>query len=87
MVWRGIKVILSLGTILMLLSGISILRNTNRLCLRNKKDNAILRERIAILRDFGYSDEDIGRIIWSTIGGSLSQLDRHQDTRLIGGAE
>jgi hypothetical protein len=52
-----------------------------------ERDNAILRERIAILRDVGYSDEEIDRLIWSSVGGSLARLGRHQDTRLIGGAE
>lgn len=52
-----------------------------------ERDNAILRERITILRDVGYSDDEIDRLIWSSIGGSMARLGRHQDTRLIGGAE
>jgi len=52
-----------------------------------ERDNAILRERIAILREAGCSDADIDRLIWVSLGAPLSRLGRHQDTRLIGGAE
>lgn len=52
-----------------------------------ERENAILRERIAILRDIGYTDEEIDRLIWVSVGGPLSRLGRHQDMRLIGGAE
>ncbi|WP_426661933.1 hypothetical protein [Rhodanobacter aciditrophus] len=52
-----------------------------------EKDNAILRDRIAVLRDLGYSDKEIDRLIWSSIGGPMARLGRHQDTGLIGGAE
>lgn len=52
-----------------------------------EKDNSILRERIAILREIGYTDEEIDRLIWSSIGGPMARLGRHQDKRLIGGAE
>ena len=45
------------------------------------------RERIAILRDVGYDDNDIRRIVWMNVGNSLSRLGRHQDSNLIGGAE
>lgn len=52
-----------------------------------ERQNTILRDRIAILREIGYTDEDIDRFVWASIGGPLSRLGRHQDTRLIGGAE
>jgi len=52
-----------------------------------EKDNSIVRERIALLREVGYSDEDIDRIVWASIGAPLTRLGRHQDTQLIGRAE
>ena len=52
-----------------------------------EKDVSILRERIAILREIGYDDSDIRRIVWMSVGSSLSRLGRHQDSDLIGGAE
>lgn len=52
-----------------------------------EKKIANLRERISILREAGYGDHYIQRIIWQAVGGPLSRLGRHQDTRLIGGAE
>lgn len=50
-------------------------------------ENSILRERIAILRELGYSNNDIDRLIWSNIGVPLSHLGRHQDSELIRGAD
>ena len=52
-----------------------------------EKDSSILRECIEILRDVGYDDNDIRRIVWMNVGNSLSRLGRHQDSNLIGGAE
>ena len=52
-----------------------------------EKDLSILRDRIAILRDVGYDDDDIRRIVWMSVGNSLSRLGQHQDSNLIGGAE
>lgn len=52
-----------------------------------EKDNSILRERIEMMREIGYTNDEIDRLIWSSIGGPMSRLGRHQDTRLIGGAE
>lgn len=49
-----------------------------------EKDNAILRDRVEILRDLGHDDDEINRIIWSGIGVPLSRLGKHQDTKLIG---
>lgn len=50
-------------------------------------DNSILRERISILKELGFSDQEIRQMIWSNIGKPLAQLGRHQDTGLIEGAE
>jgi len=50
-----------------------------------EKENSVLRERIAILKELGYSNEDIDRLIWTSVGAPLSRLGRHQDNRLIGG--
>lgn len=52
-----------------------------------EKDNSILSERIKMMREIGRTDDEIDRLIWSSIGGPMSRLGRHQDTRLIGGAE
>jgi len=52
-----------------------------------EKENSVLRERIAILRELGYENADIDRLVWGTVGGPLSRLGKHQDTRLIGGTE
>lgn len=50
----------------------------------NEKDNANLRERIALFRELGMSDEEIRAMVWTSIGKPLAQLGRHQDSRLIG---
>ena len=52
-----------------------------------EKENSILRERIAIFRELGYSNDDLDRFIWGTVGGPLSRLGKHQDTKLIGGSD
>ena len=52
-----------------------------------EKENAILRERIAILRDTGFNENDIQLIAWMCFGHSLSRLGRHQDANLISKAE
>jgi len=49
--------------------------------------NIILKERIEILTDLGYSKEDIRKLIWANLGNPLAQLGRHQDNDLIEGAE
>jgi len=67
----------------------------NKLILENEliqrqileKDNSIIRERISIMRDIGYSDEEIQGVVWQNIGLPLVNLGKHQDTLLIGGAE
>lgn len=45
--------------------------------------NTFLRERIALLRDLGFSAEDIRQWVWASVGSPLTQLGRHQDSRLI----
>jgi hypothetical protein len=52
-----------------------------------EKENSVIRERIAIFRELGYSNQDLDRFIWGTVGGPLSRLGRHQDTNLIGGSD
>ena len=52
-----------------------------------KMDIANFREKIEILRELGYSDDEIRRMIWMNFGVPLARLGRHQDTHLIGGAE
>ena len=54
----------------------------NEMILRQieEKDVSIFRARIAILREVGYDDSDIRRIVWMSVGNSLSRLGKHQDT-------
>jgi hypothetical protein len=52
-----------------------------------EKENSILGERIKLLRDLGLSDQEIRQLVWAQVGEPLAQLGRHQDSRLIGGAE
>lgn len=52
-----------------------------------EKEISFLRDRIAILRDVGYDDNDIRRIVWMSVGNPLSRLGKHQDSNLIGGTE
>lgn len=52
-----------------------------------ESDNSILRERISILRDLGFTDQEIRHLVWMNIGKSLAQLGRHQDAGLIEGAQ
>lgn len=52
-----------------------------------EKDNAILRDRVQLMRELGFSDDEIRQFVWSQIGRPLAQLGRHQDTRLIEGAK
>jgi hypothetical protein len=65
------------------------LRLENELIQRSiwEKENAVLRDRIAVLRDLGFTDGDIRQLIWSVAGGSLVNLGKHQDTGMIDGAE
>lgn len=50
-----------------------------------EKENGILRDRVAILREAGISDTEIQQVVWSRLGPPLSRLGRHQDTKLIEG--
>lgn len=51
-----------------------------------EKQNTVLRERIEIMKELGYSNEEIERRLWSSVGEPLSRLGKHQDTHLIGGS-
>jgi hypothetical protein len=48
-------------------------------------ENSVLRERISIMKELGYSDEEIRQLVWASIGKPLVQLGTHQDSRLIEG--
>lgn len=52
-----------------------------------EKHNAVFRERIALLRSVGYTDQQVRAAIWAALGPPLSQLGRHQDDGLITTAE
>jgi hypothetical protein len=43
------------------------------------------RRQVELLREMGYSAEEIRELIWQHIGLDLTRLARHQDTGLIGG--
>lgn len=51
-----------------------------------REQNSVLRERIQIYRELGYSNEEVQRILWASVGLPLSQLGRHQDISLINDA-
>ena len=65
------------------------LRLENELVQRSvwEKESSVLRERIAVLRDLGYTDADIRQLIWSLTGRPLARLGAHQDTNMIENAE
>ncbi|MEM1552874.1 MAG: hypothetical protein QXH03_09450 [Candidatus Bathyarchaeia archaeon] len=52
-----------------------------------EKENSVFRERIGILREIGFSDEEIRRLIWVYVSQPLIALGKHQDTGLIETAE
>ena len=52
-----------------------------------EKENSVLRERIAIMKDLGLSNKEIRRLIWGNAGKPLTALAKHQDTGLIENAE
>ena len=52
-----------------------------------EKDRAAFRDLLQMMRDYGYDEEAIRQMVWRYVGNHLSRLGRHQDTRLIDGAE
>lgn len=52
-----------------------------------EKENAVLGERIRLLREVGVPENDIRQLVWAQVGMPLVRLGRHQDSRLIDGAE
>ncbi|MXY38604.1 MAG: hypothetical protein F4160_02605 [Rhodospirillaceae bacterium] len=52
-----------------------------------ERDIANLREKVTLLRDLGYHPNEIRDMMFMKIGMPLVRLGRHQDTKLIGGAE
>lgn len=52
-----------------------------------EQENSIFRERVLLMRELGFSDVEIRQFVWATIGRPLTQLGRHQDSRLIDRAE
>lgn len=52
-----------------------------------EKENAVLRERINIHKEIGYSDEEIRRLIWVYVSQPLIALGKHQDAGLIENAD
>jgi hypothetical protein len=52
-----------------------------------EKENSILSDRIGVLRNLGYSDDEIRQLIWSLAGKSLAKLGTHQDSGMVLHAE
>jgi hypothetical protein len=50
-------------------------------------ENQTIRERIEILRELGFTNEEIRELIWTNVGKPLMELGKHQDTGLIKDAE
>jgi len=48
-----------------------------------EKENSVFRERINLLREIGFSDEEIRRLIWVYVSKPLIALGKHQDVGLI----
>ena len=62
------------------------LRLENELVQRRQvweKDNSILKDRISVLKEVGYSDLEIRQLVWSHVGRPLAALGKHQDSGLI----
>lgn len=61
----------------------------NELILRQiwEKENSIFREKINMLREIGFSDEQIRRFIWNSVSRPLIELSKHQDSGLIENAD
>ncbi len=51
-----------------------------------EKENAVLRGRILVFKEMGYSDQEIRQLVWTQTGKPLAMLGRHQDSGLIEGA-
>jgi hypothetical protein len=52
-----------------------------------EKENSVLRERISVLREIGFSDDEIRRLIWVYVSQPLIALGKHQDAGLIENAD
>jgi hypothetical protein len=52
-----------------------------------ESDNRIMRERIEVLKELGFTEHEIRELIWTNMGEPLQKLGRHQDTGLIGGTQ
>jgi hypothetical protein len=52
-----------------------------------EKENSVFRERISVLREIGFSDDEIRRLIWVYVSQPLIALGKHQDAGLIENAD
>lgn len=52
-----------------------------------ERENSLWRERVGLLRDIGFSNDEIQSLVWANMGLPLSALGKHQDSGLIGSAE
>ena len=52
-----------------------------------EKEGSVLRERIGVLRELGYSDLELRQLIWSQVGRDFAKLGTHQDSKMIEDAE
>ena len=52
-----------------------------------ESDNRLMKDRIEILRELGFSEREIREMIWTNLGEPLKNLGKHQDNGLIEGTE
>lgn len=52
-----------------------------------ERENSIWRDQINLLKEMGFSNDEIQSLYWANMGLPLVQLGRHQDTQLISVAE
>lgn len=52
-----------------------------------EKENSVFREFINVLKEIGFSDEEIRRLIWVYVSQPLIALGKHQDAGLIENAD
>lgn len=50
-------------------------------------ENKVLSEKIKILKEIGFTNEEIRELIWKNIGKDLMQLGKHQDNGIIKGSK
>jgi hypothetical protein len=49
-----------------------------------QKETSILQAQLSVMREFGIDEKELSHMVWSRIGAPLSDLNKHQDSGLIG---